>query len=145
MLQLSTSAILETTDQGSGLPVSEVAVALSAAAGSVERATAEPDIQTVLDNVRRLTVVTNNRDTSMEEKLTPIKRVATSIGSYSSVAGYPSYASVRRTPFGRGVGRGGGECSSQHAGLNGVAGREGGVVACCLMLYVCDFLFDDCL
>lgn len=68
----------------------EVDTAMRAAAAFVERAVDEPRIQTVLDELRKLAIDSNNRDTSMDEKITHIKHQATSIGSSASTASYAS-------------------------------------------------------
>lgn len=92
MLKLSIDAMLGLMDEGHRPPNDEVAVALRAAAGFIGRATKEPKIQTVLDEVRKLAIESNDRDTDMNEKITHIKHQAASIGSASS--SIASYASV---------------------------------------------------
>ena len=66
----------------------------------MDRAIEEPKIQTVLDEVRKLAIDTNNRETSIEEKVTYIKHQTSSNtsgsmrSSYSSILSQPSTASA---------------------------------------------------
>ena len=90
MLKLSMHTMLRMIDEGQKPPVEEAAVALRAGIAFVERAIDEPRMQTVLDEVRKLAIDTNNRDSSMDEKITHIKHQTTSIGSNTSTASYAS-------------------------------------------------------
>lgn len=65
--------MLRMIDEGQKPPAEEAAAALRAGVAFVERAIDEPRMQTVLDEVRKLAINTNNRDTSMDEKITHIK------------------------------------------------------------------------
>ena len=73
MLKLSLNELLQTTNDGNRPPKEEVTKAIDAMVAFVDRATEEPKIQTVLDEVRKLAIDTNNRETSIEEKVTYIK------------------------------------------------------------------------
>lgn len=73
MLELSMQTMLRMIDEDQEPPVEEAAAALRAGVAFIERAIDEPRMQTVLDEVRKLAINTNNRDTSMDENITHIK------------------------------------------------------------------------
>lgn len=90
MLKLSMDTMLKLMDEGHRPPNDEVAAALRAAMGFADKATKEPKLQTVLDEVRKLAIESNNRETDINEKITHIKHQATSLGSTPSIASYAS-------------------------------------------------------
>ena len=91
MLKLSLNELLQTTNNGNRPPKEEVTKAIDAIVAFVDRVIEEPKIQIVLDEVRKLAIDTNNRETSIEEKVTYIKyqilsNISGSIrSSYSSI------------------------------------------------------------
>ena len=78
MLKLSINTMLGLMDEGHRPPNNEVGAALKAVAAFIGKATEEPKLQTVLDEVRKLANDSNERDTHMDEKITHIKHQAAS-------------------------------------------------------------------
>lgn len=94
MLKLALTEMLQTSNKGTKPPKEEVAKAIGSVLAFIDQATAEPKIQTVLEEVRKLAIDSNNRDISIEEKVTHIKHQASSIASSSaSVLGRASTTS----------------------------------------------------
>ena len=91
MLKLSINIMLGLMDEGQRPPNNEVAAALNAVAAFIGKATEEPKLQTILDEVRKLANDSNERDTHMDEKITHIRHQA---ASKNVIFPIPSYASV---------------------------------------------------
>ena len=100
MLKLSISTMLKMMNEDQKPSVKEIAAALTAATEFIERATEEPNIQTVLDEVRKLALESNNRDACIDEKITHIKcQTATSTGSIPSDTSYANVLGRASTAF----------------------------------------------
>ena len=90
MLKLSMDIILKLIDEGYRSSNDEIAVALRAAMGFVDKVIKELKLQIVLDEVRKLVIESNNREIDINEKITYIKYQAISLGSILSIASYVS-------------------------------------------------------
>ena len=93
MLKLSMDIILKLIDEGYRLSNDEVAVALRAIIRFADKVIKEPKFQIVLDEIRKLAIKSNNRETDINEKITHIKHQVISLESTLSIASYVSVLS----------------------------------------------------
>ena len=93
MLKLSMDIILKLIDEEYRSPNDEVAVALRAIMRFADKVIKELKLQIVLDEVRKLVIESNNRETDINEKITHIKHQAISLESTPSIVSYVSVLS----------------------------------------------------
>ena len=99
MLKLSMNIILKLINEGYRPLNDEIAVALRAAMGFADKTIKEPKLQTVLDEIQKLVIESNNRETDINEKITHIKHQVISLESTLSIASYVSVLDRLSTAF----------------------------------------------
>ena len=97
MLKLSMNTILKLINEEYRPSNDEIAAALRAAMGFADKAIKEFKLQTVLDEVQKLVIESNNREIDINEKITYIKHQAISLESTLSIASYASVLSRSST------------------------------------------------
>ena len=90
MLKLSMNTMLKLMNEGYRSSNDEVAAALRAIMRFADKVIKELKLQTVLDEIQKLAIKSNNRETDINEKITYIKHQATSLESIPSIASYAS-------------------------------------------------------
>ena len=73
MLKLSMNIILKLIDEGYRSSNDEIAAALRAVIRFADKTIKELKLQIVLDEIRKLVIKSNNRETDINEKITYIK------------------------------------------------------------------------
>ena len=97
MLKLSMNIILKLINEEYRPLNDEVAAALRATIGFANKIIKELKFQIVLDEIRKLVIKSNNRETDINEKITHIKHQVISLESTPSIASYVSVLSRSST------------------------------------------------